>query len=114
VLRELGYCVLDAPTGDLALRQAEMASAPVALVLADLRTPGMPGPEVVAKLRASGQSPRLLWMSGDTDRAIADQGVKDEPILRKAFSPRQLARRVRDLIDARDEEFTSSSAPSLG
>ncbi|HEX3344182.1 MAG TPA: ATP-binding protein, partial [Polyangiaceae bacterium] len=100
VLRELGYVVLDAPTGELGLRQAEASPAPVALVLADLRTPGLPGPEVVARLRASGHSPRLLWMSGDTDREIAQHGVKNEPLLRKAFSPSQLARRVRDVLDA--------------
>jgi CheY-like chemotaxis protein len=99
VLVELGYRVVDAPTGDLALTQAETVGAPIALVLADLRAPGLPGPEVVARLRASGQSPRLLWMSGDTDRAIAEHGARDAPLLRKAFSPIQLARRVRDLLD---------------
>ena len=100
VLRELGYNVLDAATGDLALSQAETADCPVALVLADLRAPGMRGPEVVARLGASGPSPKLLWMSGDTDRAIAEHGLADEPLLRKAFSPSQLARRVRDVLDA--------------
>jgi CheY-like chemotaxis protein len=108
VLRELGYSVLDAATGDLALSQAETADTPIALVLADLRAPGMPGPEVVARLGASGQSPKLLWMSGDTDRAIAERGLADEPLLRKAFSPGQLARRVRDVLDA------NPSAPSPG
>jgi two-component system, cell cycle sensor histidine kinase and response regulator CckA len=110
VLRELGYNVLDAPTGDLALSQAETAEGPIALVLADLRAPGMPGPEVVARLGASGRSPKLLWMSGDTDRAIAEQGLADEPVLRKAFSPSQLARRVRDVLDA----SPTPSAPSRG
>jgi hypothetical protein len=38
-------------------------------------------------------------MSGDTDRAIAEHGARDAPLLRKAFSPIQLARRVRDLLD---------------
>jgi PAS domain S-box-containing protein len=103
VLGELGYRVVDAPTGDLALRQAQAAAGPIALVLADLRAPGMSGPEVVARLRTAGHRPRLLWMSGDTDRAIAEHGLKDEPLLRKAFSPVQLARRVRDLIDERDD-----------
>jgi CheY-like chemotaxis protein len=112
VLRELGYNVLDAATGDLALSQAETADGPVALVLADLRAPGMRGPEVVARLGASGPPPKLLWMSGDTDRAIAEHGLADEPLLRKAFSPGQLARRVRDVLDATVAEDDSSPRPA--
>jgi PAS domain S-box-containing protein len=112
VLRELGYSVLDAPTGDLALRQAQAAKTPVALVLADLRAPGMPGREVVAQLGSSGRSPKLLWMSGDTDRAIAERGLMDEPMLRKAFSPTQLARCVRDVLDAAAEDEDSSPCPA--
>jgi PAS domain S-box-containing protein len=112
VLRELGYNVLDAATGDLALSQAETAEGPVALVLADLRAPGMRGPEVVARLGASGPAPKLLWMSGDTDRAIAEHGLADEPLLRKAFSPSQLARRVRDVLDATVAEDDSSPRPA--
>ncbi len=100
VLGELGYDVHDASTGDAALEKATTARAPIALVLADLRAPGIPVVEVISRLQASGQSPQLLWMSGDTDRAIAEHGLKDEPLLRKAFSPLQLARRVRDLLDA--------------
>lgn len=118
VLRELGYSVLDAPTGDLALRQARAATTPVALVLADLRAPGMPGPDVVARLGASGRSPKLLWMSGDTDRAIAERGLVHEPMLRKAFSPTQLARRVRDVLDtavvAEDEDSSPWPAAASG
>jgi len=111
VLRELGYHVLDAPTGELALSEAQTADVPVALVLADLRAPGMPGPEVVARLGASGRSPKLLWMSGDTDRAIAEQGLVDEPLLRKAFSPSQLAHRVRAVLDASLTDDDSSPRP---
>jgi CheY-like chemotaxis protein len=103
VLGELGYRVHDAPTGDLALEEAEKAGGAIALVLADLRAPGTPPAEVLSRLQASGQNPQLLWMSGDTDRAIAERGMKDEPMLRKAFSPLQLARRVRDLLDARSD-----------
>jgi CheY-like chemotaxis protein len=111
VLEELGYRVVDAPTGDLALDRAEVEGVPVALVLADLRAPGLPGPEVASRLGASGALPKLLWMSGDTDRAIADRGVAGEPVLRKAFSPRQLARRVREVLDASPADEERDSTP---
>ncbi|HEY1694733.1 MAG TPA: ATP-binding protein [Polyangiaceae bacterium] len=102
VLTESGYRVIDAPSGELAWRQAQMAIAPVDLVLADLSAPGVPGREVVARLRALGQAPRLLWMSGDADAAIAERRLSHEPLLRKAFSPVQLVARVREVLDAAD------------
>jgi DNA-binding response OmpR family regulator len=106
VLTDSGYRVIDAPSGDLAVRQAEIAIAPVEIVLADIRAPGLGAREVVARLRAAGQSPRLLWMSGEPDRIVAEHRLEGEPLLRKAFTPLQLVRRVREVLDAtRDESM---------
>jgi DNA-binding response OmpR family regulator len=43
----------------------------------------------------------VLFMSGHTDKTIGDYGLdgRDDAILRKAFSPADLARRVRDVLD---------------
>ncbi len=96
-----GYFVVDAPTGDLALRQARLLAGPVDLVLADLSAPGMSGPDVAAALQHLGRAPRLLWMTGLTDGAIEAHGVRDQPLLRKAFTPAELARSVRAVLDGR-------------
>lgn len=109
VLRENGYRVIDAPTGDLAMRQAEIAITSIDLVLADIGAPGVRGREIVEQLRAAGQSPRLLWMSGDTDRSIAEQRVNREPLLRKAFTPAQLVQRIREVLDGPDEEAAAQA-----
>ncbi len=100
VLAELGYFVVDAPSGELAVRQTHLAARPVHLVLADVSTPGLSGREVVARLMDAGHNPRLLWMSGLTERALDEHGVREEPLLRKAFKPAELARRVRAALDA--------------
>jgi PAS domain S-box-containing protein len=100
VLGELGYFVVDAPSGELAMRQAKLAARPVHLVLADVSTPGLSGREVVARLADDGHAARLLWMSGLTERALAEHGVNEEPMLRKAFKPSELARRVRAALDS--------------
>jgi two-component system cell cycle sensor histidine kinase/response regulator CckA len=102
VLADLGYFVVDAPSGELALRQVRLASRPVHLVLADVSTPGLSGREVVSRLADEGHAPRLLWMSGLPERALADHGVSDEPLLRKAFKPAELAKSVRQALDAAD------------
>ena len=104
VLAESGYRVIDAPSGDLAVRQAEIAITPVELVIADLRAPGLGARDVMARLRAAGQSPRLLWMSGEPDGVVAEHRLEGEPLLRKAFTPLQLVRRVREVLDAERDE----------
>ena len=43
VLAELGYFVVDAPSGELALRQVGLAARPVHLVLADVASPASRG-----------------------------------------------------------------------
>jgi signal transduction histidine kinase len=109
VLRDRGYRVIDAPSGELALRQARHAGLRVQLVLADLASPGLPAGAVVEGLREAGRTPRLLWMSGDTDRQIAQLGALGAPLLRKAFTPAELARRVRELLDAGEPAASTGS-----
>jgi signal transduction histidine kinase len=100
VLRENGYRVIDAPSGGMALREAEAAAAHIDLVLADLEARGPSGRDVVAKLRAAGQAPRLLWMTGAPERSAAGRPQADEALLRKAFTPRDLLRRIREVLDS--------------
>ena len=94
-----GYRVVDAPSGELALRLVDLAQMPVSLVLADVGTPGLRGSAVVDALRATGHDARLLLMSGLTDREIAEHGAAGAPLLRKAFTPNELTRRVREVLD---------------
>jgi len=94
-----GYRVIDAPSGELALRLVELGQVKVSLVLADVGTAGMRGSAVVDALRAAGHDARLLLMSGLTDREIAEHGAAGAPLLRKAFTPNELARRVREVLD---------------
>lgn len=99
-LMDRGYRVIDAPTGEAALRMVRHAEKSVQLVLADLGSPGIDGRNVTMRLREEGHAPALLWMTGMTDGGIAEHGATEEPMLRKAFTPNELARRVREALDA--------------
>jgi signal transduction histidine kinase/CheY-like chemotaxis protein len=99
VLREGGYRVIDAPNGEVALQQVELAAA-VELVLADMSAPGPSAREIAARLGAAGRHVRLSWMSGEPDRRVAERRRGDEPLLRKAFTPLELLRHVREVLDA--------------
>lgn len=101
VLSERGYRVIDAPTGDTALRQADGAGA-VDLVLSDIGAPGLRAPGVVDRLRHTGKSPKLLWMSGVPGRPARRDGAV-EHVLHKAFGPRELLATVREVIDGARE-----------
>jgi CheY-like chemotaxis protein len=106
ILSQAGYSVIDAPSGELALLHSEHAGRPVALVLADATSTGLGARAVVERLRAAGHPARLLWMSGDMECRMAARVGSEPPLLRKAFAPSELRRRVREVIDG-------GPAPSL-
>jgi signal transduction histidine kinase/CheY-like chemotaxis protein len=111
VLSECGYHVLDAPTGETALRQANGAMTPVDLVLSDVAVSGLGAAGVVDRLRRMGQSPKLLWMSGVPDRSPLAAGRRDgvvERVLHKAFGSRELLATVREVLDGAREPATAA------
>jgi PAS domain S-box-containing protein len=111
VLRESGYRVVDAPSGDVAIRQG-IAAAPIELVVADLGAQGPSGRDVVARLRAAGHSPRLLWTSGAPERSVSEHLGEDQYLLRKAFTPLELLRRIRDVLDSGRAESSGQGSSS--
>jgi FixJ family two-component response regulator len=64
--------------------------------------PGMSGRALWDRLRVLCPDSRVLFMSGYTDDAIARHGVLEPGIafLQKPFTPRGLAEKVRDVLDA--------------
>jgi CheY-like chemotaxis protein len=107
VLSERGYRVLDAPTGETALRQADGAMTPVDLVLSDVAVPGLGAAGVVDELRRMGQSPKVLWMSGVPDRPARLDGIV-ERVLHKAFGSRELLATVREVLDGERQPATAA------
>jgi len=99
VLETYGYRVIDAASGGEALARAQALEDPVDLVIADVMMPGINGPELVRRLRLL-RPVRALFISGHTERRLEGQGLEpDDPILRKAFTPSDLLRRVRETLD---------------
>jgi signal transduction histidine kinase len=103
VLEELGYRVLDASNAADAVRETDRHAARVDLVLVDVILSGTSGRVLVDELRQAGHAMKVLFMSGHTDKVLGEHGVHEalDPLLRKAFSPAQLARAVRDVLDGR-------------
>jgi two-component system, cell cycle sensor histidine kinase and response regulator CckA len=108
VLDNLGYEVLSALNGQDALRAVrEHKGAPVRLVITDVIMPLMGGKVLAEWLKATYPDLKILFTSGYTDEAIADQGVLDPGVefLPKPYTPAGLARKVRQLLDEKSSEL---------
>jgi CheY-like chemotaxis protein len=102
-LRGLGYTVLEAANGAEALRVApEPSDEKIDLLVTDVVMPRMSGKELADRLTARHPETRVLFISGYPDDVIARRGVLDAGIalLQKPFSSAELARRMRQLLDA--------------
>jgi CheY-like chemotaxis protein len=101
-LEEKGYQVLSASDGPMALEVAHGHRARVHLLVTDLVMPGMTGRELATALLGERPDLRVIYMSGYADDAVVRHGVLEEGVnyLQKPFGPIDLARKVREVLDA--------------
>jgi two-component system, cell cycle sensor histidine kinase and response regulator CckA len=102
ILQPTGYLVLEAGSGEEALRICAGQEGPIHLLLTDVVMPGMSGPELARRLACMRPEMRVLYMSGYSDDALIRHGVVEESkaFLQKPFTPAALAHKVREVLDA--------------
>jgi CheY-like chemotaxis protein len=100
-LAEYGYRVTQASDGKHALAVLGEMGGKVDLVLSDVVMPRLSGPELAVELRRLYPSLPILFMTGYADDgALRHAALAEEPrVLLKPFLPKELARRVRELLD---------------
>ena len=102
VLQELGYRVLEAGDADQAL--GVLSKTPrIDLLFTDVVLPGSGNGRVLAtKVRAKYPHLPVLYTTGYTRNAIVHQGRLDADVelLNKPYTQQDLARKVRDMLDA--------------
>ncbi len=110
LLEQNGYHVLAAENGEVALKIADQERQHIHLLLTDVIMPGMTGRALADRMVARQSDLKVLYMSGYTDSAIADQGVLEPGtyLLHKPFSEETLIQKVREVLDA---EATGQFAP---
>jgi len=103
MLEARGYTVLSASRGEDALGVVERHDGPIDLLVTDVVMPGMSGRAVAQRLLELRPGLKVLYLSGYTDDAIVRHGMLEPGIafLQKPFSADALARKVREVLDAR-------------
>ncbi|MFN8647678.1 MAG: two-component regulator propeller domain-containing protein [Gemmatimonadales bacterium] len=103
-LESLGYQIVPADDGVMALQLLERRGAPVDLVLADVMMPRMGGLELARGLGARGSRIPVLFISGfiGGEAGMEEQLAAYGDVLAKPFTLEALARAVRRSLDRAD------------
>ena len=99
-LRNDGYQLLLASSAEEALRMVEAHTGPIDLLLTDAIMPGKSGLELANQMVARQPGLPVIVMSGYTEENLAISGLTERPaLLQKPFTPRDLRRRIREVLD---------------
>ena len=103
LLEKLGYRVLEGGDAAEALAAAQRHTGPIHLLIADVILPGPSGRELARRLAVARPDTKVVYVSGYTDDAIVHHGMLEPGLnfLQKPFTPATLARKVRDVLDAK-------------
>jgi PAS domain S-box-containing protein len=101
-LRDLGYQVIDAGSGEDALRLCAAHESDIEVLVTDVVMPLMNGREVAERVRAARPEIRVLFSSGYPEDTILRHGIAEESAayIEKPYLPDDLARAIRELLAA--------------
>jgi CheY-like chemotaxis protein len=102
-IAQLGYRVLEAPTGVKALEVWKQNRDEISLLLTDLVMPdGMTGKDLAQKLHEESPKLKVIYMSGYSVEVVGkDFPLKEgENFLTKPFQASKLAKTIREKLDA--------------
>ena len=99
-LRNKGYKVIEAKSGESALEAIDGGGEAIDLLITDVVMPRMDGPALVRRVRESHPQMKVIFISGYTEDSFRQRLDSDSEIhfLPKPFSLRQLATKVKEVI----------------
>jgi CheY-like chemotaxis protein len=103
MLTLLGYRVLEASRGEQAIRLVEQNAEHIHLLVTDVVMPQMGGRQLAERLLLLRPDLKILYFSGYMDDAIVRHGILQAEVafLHKPFALGMLARKVREVLDAK-------------
>ncbi len=99
-LKNKGYNVLEARSGEEALEVLKQHGAKIDLTVTDVVMPQMDGPTLYKHIKQNWPGIKVVFVSGYTEDRLREQFKSGEEIhfLSKPFSLKQLAAKVKDLL----------------
>ena len=100
-LRNKGYNVIEASSGEEALLRLVENEGKIDLVVSDVVMPQMDGPTLIREIRKTRPTLKVIFISGYTEDRLREQFEAGEVIhfLSKPFTLKQLAQKVKDVIE---------------
>ena len=101
-LSDYGYTLIEASSGQEALRLVAAAKTPIHILLTDVVMPQMTGPALAERLRQQWPSLRVLFMSGYAEGSVLPTFLAEPGtgFIQKPFLPTELAQKLRELLDS--------------
>jgi two-component system cell cycle sensor histidine kinase/response regulator CckA len=98
-----GYTVATASSGEEALERCRGRGLEPDLLITDVVMPEMDGPALVEEVRASRPDMKVIFISGYAESAFRSQASDGSMLhfLAKPFSLKQLATKVKDVLEER-------------
>jgi len=100
-LRNKGYTVVEAASGDEPLTLLETEANSIDVLITDVVMPGLDGPIMIRKVRESPPDMKVVFISGYTEDSFRQRLHEDSSnihFLPKPFSLQQLAGVVKDVM----------------
>lgn len=106
MLVTMGYRVLEARSGQEAVRLLRRGAHRIDGVLTDVAMPGIGGRELGETIAQCWPQIRVLYMSGFAANRMVTEGALDPsvPFIQKPFTSEQLGRRIRELLTPQLEQ----------
>lgn len=100
-LRNKGYKVIEARSGEAAMEILAAEEEPIDLLITDVVMPGIDGPTLIRLVRERRPDIKVLCISGYSEDALRQRIAEETYIafLSKPFSLKQLAGRVKELLE---------------
>ena len=101
ILQKLGYNILQARYGYEALEIFEKNKNKIALVILDLRMPGMNGCEVYDRLKEIRSGIKIIIVSGCIDQYYIDELLKHNfcDYIEKPFKLKELSEKIEEVLE---------------
>lgn len=115
ILEMNGYSVIEAKDGAEAFEIYEESSGNIDLLITDVVMPRMSGRELAEKIKQVNPGIRVLFSSGYSDdrNMMRDRDLKTIDFINKPFTPEELGRKIRQLLDRKVEDNKTDEVENL-